>query len=36
VCLAIIGLLIERVVFGSLEALTVRRWYGSGKIGSRR
>jgi ABC-type nitrate/sulfonate/bicarbonate transport system permease component len=36
VCLAIIGLLIERVVFGSLEALTVRRWYGSGKIGSSR
>ena len=34
VCLAIIGLLIERVVFGSLEALTVRRWHGSGKIGS--
>ena len=36
VSLAIIGLLIERVVFGSLEALTVRRWYGNGKIGSGR
>lgn len=34
VCLAVIGLLIERLVFGSLEALTIRRWHGSGKIGS--
>jgi len=36
VCLAVIGLLIERVVFGSLEAVTVRRWHGTGKLGSSR
>lgn len=36
VCLAVIGLLIERVVFGSLESVTVRRWHGVGKLGSNR
>lgn len=36
VCLAVIGLLIERVVFGSLEAVTIRRWHGTGKLGSSR
>ncbi|MBS0530510.1 MAG: ABC transporter permease [Proteobacteria bacterium] len=36
VCLAVIGLLIERAVFGSLEAVTIRRWHGTGKLGSNR
>lgn len=36
VCLALIGLLIERVVFGSLEAVTIRRWHSTGKLGSSR
>jgi NitT/TauT family transport system permease protein len=36
VCLAIIGFVIERVGFGSLELLTIRRWHGTGKIGSNR
>ncbi|WP_128929690.1 ABC transporter permease [Bradyrhizobium guangxiense] len=36
VCLALIGLLIERGVFGSLEALTIHRWHGNGKVGSHR
>jgi ABC-type nitrate/sulfonate/bicarbonate transport system permease component len=36
VCLAVIGLLIERLVFGSLEAVTIRRWHGTGKLGSNR
>jgi NitT/TauT family transport system permease protein len=35
VCLAIIGMLIEHAVFGPLEALTVRRWHSTGKVGSR-
>jgi ABC-type nitrate/sulfonate/bicarbonate transport system permease component len=36
VCLAIIGLLIEHTVFGSLESVTIRRWYGTGKLRSGR
>ena len=27
VCLAIIGMLIEHILFGTLERATVRRWY---------
>lgn len=36
VCLAVIGMLIEHAVFGPLEALTVRRWHATGKVGGRR
>jgi ABC-type nitrate/sulfonate/bicarbonate transport system permease component len=36
VCLALIGMMIEHAVFGPLEAFTVRRWYGPGKVGGGR
>jgi ABC-type nitrate/sulfonate/bicarbonate transport system permease component len=36
VCLALIGMTIEHAVFGRLEALTVRRWYGTSKMGGGR
>ncbi len=32
VCLAVIGLLIEHVIFGTLERMTVARWHSSGKV----
>ena len=32
VCLAVIGLLIEHVIFGTLEKMTVARWHSSGKV----
>ena len=36
VCLAVIGLLIEHAIFGTLERMTIGRWHSSGKVrGSR-
>jgi len=32
VCLAVIGLLIEHAIFGTLERMTVARWHSSGKV----
>ena len=32
VCLAVIGLLIEHVIFGTLERMTVARWHSTGKV----
>jgi NitT/TauT family transport system permease protein len=32
-CLAIIGMTIEHLVFGALERRTVRRWYGAARMG---
>lgn len=36
VCLAVIGMLIEHAVFGPLEAITIRRWHATGKVGGQR
>lgn len=36
VCLALIGMLIEHAVFGTLEMLTIRRWHATGRIGGAR
>jgi NitT/TauT family transport system permease protein len=32
VCLAVIGLLIEHAIFGTLESMTIGRWHSSGKV----